>query len=143
MATINAVVQFLVPPPKYHVQQLVPGVRLAREAKLAGLFAIERFWIGGEAHLTADEALEILLSNCEDAYGFPPYHAIKGFLYESNGQDLLAVEREIVAQALHGLPATLICSKDLDWWRRILAFVGENVGVHFQEPARAISKSRV
>ena len=26
-ATINAVVQLLVPPPKYHVERLVPGVR--------------------------------------------------------------------------------------------------------------------
>ena len=35
-ATINALVQLLVPPPKYHVERLVPGVEVAPEAHLAG-----------------------------------------------------------------------------------------------------------
>ncbi|MBX6342296.1 MAG: GtrA family protein, partial [Thermomicrobiaceae bacterium] len=38
VATINAVTQWLVPPPKYPVQRLVPQVRVAPEAWLAGLF---------------------------------------------------------------------------------------------------------
>jgi len=140
MATINAVVQFLVPPPKYHVQQLVPGVKLTREAKLAGMLVIERFWTAGEAHLNDDEALDILLSNCEDAYGFPPYPAIKSFLYGSRGQDLQVVERQIIAQSLRGLPAIVLTSKDLDWWRRIPAFVDKDVAVHFRQMGKAISK---
>ena len=44
-ATINAVVQMLVPPPKYHVERLVPGVEVAPEAHLAGMVVIQR---GGE-----------------------------------------------------------------------------------------------
>ena len=35
-ATINAVVQMIVPPPKYHVERLVPGVEVAPEARLDG-----------------------------------------------------------------------------------------------------------
>ncbi len=27
------------------------------------------------------EAMEVLLKNCEDAYGFPPYDDVKEFLY--------------------------------------------------------------
>jgi dolichol-phosphate mannosyltransferase len=117
-ATINALVQLLVPPPKYHVERLVPGVAVAPEARLAGMVVIQRGGLG-DVVLSKDEALETLMSNCEDAYGFPPYSAIEGSLRRRNGHDLKQVEREIVASALSGLPATLLRSETMDWWRRL------------------------
>ncbi len=118
MATINAVVQWLVPPPKYHVQRLVPGVRVAREARLCGMYVIER---GGDGivELREREALELLLSNCEDAYGFPPYPVIKGHLYGEGEGDLRGTERQIISSALSGLPASLIRSSRMAWFERI------------------------
>ena len=91
-ATINALVQLLVPPPKYHVERLVPGVEVAPEAHLTGMVVIQRGGLGGLA-LDEHEALETLMSNCEDAYGFPPYSAIEGSLRRRNGSDLKDVER--------------------------------------------------
>lgn len=121
-ATINAIVQMIVPPPKYHVERLVPGVEVVPEARLAGLVVIQR---GGEgsAHLNEHEALESLMRNCEDAYGFPPYPAIEASLRSQNGRDLGQVERTIVASALAGLPATVMRSETMDWWRRVPAVV--------------------
>jgi hypothetical protein len=124
MATVNALVQMLIPPPKYSIQRLVPGVKMTTKAKLAGLFIIER----GEDQdvmLESAEAIEILLSNCEDAYGFPPYGAIKEFLYMANGKDLRLVEQAIIRKALGDLPANLIRSSHLEWWRRIPLFVND------------------
>jgi hypothetical protein len=124
MATINALVQLLIPPPKYPVQRLIPGVKMTSKAKLAGLFIIER----GEDQdvmLESAEAIEILLENCEDAYGFPPYGAIKEFLYLSHGKDLRPVEQAIIRKALGRLPANLIRSSHLEWWRRIPLFVND------------------
>ena len=117
-ATINAVVQILVPPPKYHVERLVPHVEIAPEAQLAGMVVIER---GGEGTAVLDEraALEALMQNCEDAYGFPPYAALEGSLRRRNGTDLKQVERAIVASALSGLPAAVMRSETMDWWRRV------------------------
>ena len=117
-ATINAVVQMLVPPPKYHVERLVPDVEVAPEAQLAGMVVIER---GGEGTALLDEraALNTLMRNCEDAYGFPPYAAIEGSLRRRNGHDLKEVERTIVADALSGLPAAVMRSESMDWWRRV------------------------
>jgi dolichol-phosphate mannosyltransferase len=117
-ATINAVIQMIVPPPKYHVERLVPGVALAPEARLTGMVVIQR---GGEGAVALDdsEALEILLRNCEDAYGFPPYPAIEESLRRRNGADLKDVERDIIASALSGLPATVMRSETMDWWRRV------------------------
>ncbi len=117
-ATINALIQMLVPPPKYHVERLVPDVEVAPEARLAGMVVIQR---GGEgtADLERREALDTLMRNCEDAYGFPPYAAIEGPLRRRNGTDLKEVERTIVARALRDVPAIVIRSETMDWWRRL------------------------
>jgi dolichol-phosphate mannosyltransferase len=117
-ATINALVQLLVPPPKYHVERLVPGVSVAPEAQLAGMVVIQRGGLG-EVVLDDDEALDTLMSNCEDAYGFPPYSEIEGSLRRRNGSDLQHVERAIVASALSGLPTSLLRSETMDWWCRL------------------------
>jgi len=122
MATTNAVVQFLVPPPKYHVQRLVPGVKLANEARLAGLIVIER-GDDGEVRLSDQEALDILMANSEDSYGFPPYDSIKDFLYSSERGDLRPVEQATVASALKGKSATLLRSSTRNWWQRVPALV--------------------
>ena len=118
VATINTLVQLLVPPPKYHVQQLVPHARVTNEAQLNGLIIIER---GGDEDVSLEnkEGLDMLLANCEDAYGFPPYETIKTFLHSAHAQDLPAIEREIIGQSLHNLPTTLLRSSSMDWSRRI------------------------
>ena len=122
-ATINAITQILVPPPKYHVDRLVPGVRLASEARVDGLVVIER---GGEGEvpLASEEALAILLENCEDAYGFPPYRDIEHFLHSRDGARLQEVERETIAQALQGVEATRLRSETMDWWARLDRVLG-------------------
>jgi hypothetical protein len=122
VATVNTIVQLLVPPPKYHVQQLVPHARVMREARLAGLIVIER-GADGDVNLAHQEGLDILLANCEDAYGFPPYETIRSVLHNTNAVDLRAVERGIIEQALDGLPATLLRSSKMDWSYRIPALV--------------------
>jgi len=122
VATINTLVQFLVPPPKYPVQRLVPTVKMARGAKLAGMFIIQR---GGQGNTVLEhaEAMEILMTNCEDAYGFPPYPVIKSFLHGSDEHDLRAEEAAIIAAAFEGCPTTLLRSTTMDWAERIAALV--------------------
>ena len=115
-ATINLLVQALVPPPKYFVERLVPGVARTAEAKLAGMVVIQRDGDGAEV-LDAQEALETLMANSADAFGFPPYSYIEGFLNNGNGRDLRVAERDIVAGALNGVRTTLLRSRTMDWWR--------------------------
>ncbi|NJD58344.1 MAG: glycosyltransferase family 2 protein [Anaerolineae bacterium] len=125
-ATINMLMQIVVPPPKYFVEKLLPAVKLQKEANFAGMFIIER---NGEGTKTINnkEALEILLSNCEDAYGFPPYNDLKEFLYHRNGVDLRKIEQNIIRQSFAGLAATVVQSKKLDWWCLIPSFIDEKV----------------
>jgi len=118
VATTNTLVQLVIPPPKYPVQRLVPGVEVAPGGSVTAMFVIQRGGEGDEL-LPEDDALDILLRNCEDAYGFPPYHVLEEFLLASTGQDLRAVERAIMAAALEGRPSTLLRSTTLDWATRI------------------------
>ena len=118
MATVNTITQMLVPPPKYSVTRLIPGVRVVREARLAGLVVIER-GPDAEVAMTPAEATGVLLENCDDAYGFPPYPAIKRFLYGTPSGDLRPAERSTVAAALSTLPAVTLRSSTRDWWQRL------------------------
>ncbi len=125
-ATINMFLQMVVPPPKYFVHKLLPNVKLTHSAHVAAMFIIER---GGDGSSSIDnkDALEILLSNCEDAYGFPPYNDLKEFLYRHNGVDLRSIEQGIIRQAFGGLPATVVKSKNLNWWCLIPNFIDEHM----------------
>jgi glycosyltransferase involved in cell wall biosynthesis len=122
-ATINAAVQWIVPPPKYGVERLVPGVSLASHAWLESFVVIERGGLGERA-LDHDEAVSVLVENSDDAYDFPPYPAIEHFLHSGNGRDLRALERQIVDAALAGVPAHVLRSETMDWWQRIPNMIG-------------------
>jgi hypothetical protein len=122
-ATINAAVQWIVPPPKYGVERLVPGVSLASHAWLESFVVIERGGLGEQA-LDHDEAVSVLVENSDDAYDFPPYPAIEHFLHSGNGRDLRAIERQIVDAALAGVPAHVLRSETMDWWQRIPNMIG-------------------
>jgi dolichol-phosphate mannosyltransferase len=125
-ATINMFVQMIIPPPKYYVQKLIPNVKRVNAAKLTRMFIIER----GVEEITAignDEAINTLLRNCDDAYGFPPYEKLKEFLFCADGTDLREKEQSLIRQAVYGLPAVRIGSKNLEWWCRIPRYVDEKV----------------
>jgi dolichol-phosphate mannosyltransferase len=142
-ATINMMMQMVVPPPKYFVNKLLPSVKLRQNANFSGMFIIERGGDGTTA-ITNEEALQILLSNCEDAYGFPPYNDLKDFLYHYNGVDLRSIEQGIIRQAFGGLPATVVRSKKLDWWCLIPTFIDDHVASDCVcEDERLVNPSRL
>jgi dolichol-phosphate mannosyltransferase len=135
-ATINALVQLVVPPPKFQVDRLVPHVAIVPEAQIAGMAIIQREGDEGAELLDPEEALDILLSNCEDAYGFPPYPVIQQWLHSRNGKDLRSIEREIVTAALEGTPAQLLRSRDRNWYRMFPAMIDRAVGIASAPPRR-------
>ena len=118
VASINALIQLIVPPPKYHVERLVRGVQSATAANVAGMFVIQRGGTGDEA-LDRDDSLSTLLSNCDDAFGFPPYASLERLLLAIADDDLRAAERDIIASALDGVQVRLMRSDTLDWATRI------------------------
>jgi hypothetical protein len=119
-ATLNAIVQWMIPPPKYTINQLIPNATIARTAQLAHALVIER-GPDSEGFLNHNEIVHTLSMNAEDAYGFPPYPRIGNQMYLWNGQDLHTQEREIIEQALQGCHARIVRSSNFRWWQAIPA----------------------
>ena len=117
-ATMNAIVQWMVPPPKYMVHRLIPKVTYVDEAKLAGAVIIER---GPEFQefLVHEQAVDTFVKNAEDAYGFPPYPILADSLSKWEEHDLHPDEQAIVAQALKGIPTIRLRDPKFNWWQRL------------------------
>src|SRR5215213_3608699 len=117
-ATMNAIVQWIVPPPKYMVHRLIPKVTYANQATLARAVIIER----GEEFVEAlhhEQAVETFVHNAEDAYGFPPYPILADALSRWNGQDLHPQEQAIVETALRRVHAVRLRDPKFNWWQRL------------------------
>ena len=114
VASLNAFVQRLVPPPKYHVEKLVPGVKVTEHATIGNLFIIQR-GDDDQHELELSSALETLLENCEDAYGFPPYSSLETALTGRSDISLPDEERRIIASAFGRSRARLITSSHMGW----------------------------
>jgi putative flippase GtrA len=69
--TINSAVQFMVPPPKHRIEDLFECA-VGGRAPIRNIVLMER---GSELleSVALDEAVERLIENTDDAYGFPPF----------------------------------------------------------------------
>jgi len=100
--SVNSIVQMIVPPPKYHINSLF-DCEVGGEAPIEHVFLLER----GEAlqeEMSLEAAVDLLIENTDDAYGFPPFASFAPHL-RIEGDDyptLRAKERAILASALAG-----------------------------------------
>jgi putative flippase GtrA len=126
-ATMNAIVQMLVPPPKYMVHRLIPKASYANVATLARAVIIER----GDEYVEAlhhEQAVETFVRNAEDAYGFPPYPILADSLSKWNGENLHPQEQAIVDQALRRIPTVRLRDPKFNWWQRIPTVTNLSIG---------------
>ncbi len=117
--TINAWAQRILPPPKYDVYRLVKCTT-AKAVSVSEVFIIER----GIAHhslVPLAQAVDEMLANTEDAYGFPPYRYIAPWLSINgqNAQALLRKERGILESAMTGVLIHRLGSPDFSWAKDI------------------------
>ncbi|HSK88896.1 MAG TPA: hypothetical protein VK880_11085, partial [Anaerolineales bacterium] len=130
-ATMNAIVQMLVPPPKYMVHRLIPKVTYTDQAKLKGAVIIER---GPEFEevLRHDQAVETFVNNAEDAYGFPPYPILADSLSRWEENDLHPYEQAIVAEALKGIRTIRLRDPQFNWWQKLPVIARDASGAALQ-----------
>jgi glycosyltransferase involved in cell wall biosynthesis len=116
---LNAFTQYVVPPPKYEVDRLVPCEKTL-SVLVQDLFIIERNE-HALSELDASTLIDELIANTDDAYGFPPFRyfapalVVDGMGYE----ELRAEERKILASALSGVRARRLATPDFTWADRI------------------------
>jgi dolichol-phosphate mannosyltransferase len=114
VATMSALVQMAVPPPKFHVDRLIPEAELVTSLDLDRLVVIER----GDAllrELDEDTAFEILSDNTEDAYGFPPYPRIESSFTDGYIDAERAIRRKVIGR----VEAVLLRTPDRNWFERL------------------------
>jgi putative flippase GtrA len=122
---INAGVQLVVPPPKYAIDDLI-ACPIGDQVSPTHLFLIERGAPKVVEEVSVEEAVDELLQNSDDAYGFPPYTELAPRL-EFDGQDyshMLATERAILTSSLQSVTCVRMRSADFDWDELIEGYVG-------------------
>jgi hypothetical protein len=123
---INALTQMLVPPPKYTVDRLVP-CQLTDATRVRELFIIER---GSPrlADLDKREALTQLLTNTDDAYGFPPFRYLAPAISigSRDYHELRMAERNILAGFLANVRVRTLASDSFGWADEIPRLVTAN-----------------
>src|SRR6266508_2515588 len=126
-ATMNAIVQMIVPPPKYMVHRLIPKATYANHATLTRAVIIER----GDEFVEAlhhEQAVDTFVKNAEDAYGFPPYPILADSLSRWNGQDLHPEEQAIVDKALETIPTVRLRDPKFNWWQKLPIATNLSIG---------------
>jgi glycosyltransferase involved in cell wall biosynthesis len=112
---INSLTQMAVPPPKYNVDRLVP-CRTKASTQVHDLFLIER---GPDriSNVTTEEAVDELMVNTADAYGFPPFQYLAPAIVLGDGDyaELQRKERKVLASAMSTMPVRRIASDSFGW----------------------------
>jgi dolichol-phosphate mannosyltransferase len=112
---VNALTQFMVPPPKFTVDRLLPCTILP-ETSVSELFIISRGPFGA-GELSLDDSMQTLLANTEDAYQFPPFRQLAPSVVigDDDHNQLRRREREILTTALQGIRRRWISTPDFSW----------------------------
>jgi hypothetical protein len=142
--TINSAVQFLVPPPKHRIDDLFECA-VGGRAPIRNVVLMER---GSEVlePVSLDAAVEKLLENTDDAYGFPPF-ALFAPKIRIGGDDYAALRRkeaELLRSAIANAARWHLRVEGHEWADRLPAIIDRPplvpVGPGFTEtPVPALS----
>ena len=140
--TLNALTQYVVPPPKYTVDRLVP-CQMAKTTRIEQLFVIERNEVRLE-DIDPSGLLDELIANTDDAYGFPPFRyfapalVVDGLSYD----ELRIEERRILEGAMRGIYARRLATPDFTWADHIPSLLrGEPMATRHRFPKTVLPES--
>ena len=131
VATMNAITQIIVPPPKFFIEELLPQAEVKSSLKLTHMIVIER----GEALLEPLDlagATTILFANTEDAYGFPPYPHVGQALAGESGFAEAIIHRTFLKR----IDSMRLRTPDRNWYEQLPALVANGVG-HYNGNGRS------
>jgi dolichol-phosphate mannosyltransferase len=113
--SINAITQAVIPPPKYAIDSLVP-CEIGLSTRVERLFLIAR-GPHEDQRVGKAKALDALVENTDDAYGFPPFKTVAPVI-NLGGEDYMALrrrERSIVQRMLEGVRVQRMIRDDFSW----------------------------
>jgi hypothetical protein len=112
---VNALTQYLVPPPKYTVDRLLP-CEILQQVAATELFVISR-GPHGAGEMDRSQAMRTLLANTEDAYQFPPFRQLAPSVVIGGADhaELRRKERAILDAALKRIRCRWVSTPDFSW----------------------------
>jgi dolichol-phosphate mannosyltransferase len=124
--SVNSVVQWLVPPPKYHIASLL-NCDLAERAPIGHVFIMER----GEPiqqRLTPSKAIPTLIENTDDAYGFPPFATFAPHLRigDDDYEALRRKEEALLRRAVSGAAIWRVRVPGHEWAEMLPSLIDRN-----------------
>ncbi len=140
--TMNALTQAVVPPPKFDADRLVE-CDVIRRVAVDNMFIIERAPHALE-DVSHEQAMDELIENTDDAYGFPPFRylapsfVIGGMSYDQ----LREKEREILAKAISSIRVRRMGRDDYTWADGIVSLITSEQSatiIDLREPAENAS----
>ncbi len=141
--SINSALQIVVPPPKYHITSLL-AAQITSEAPIDNVFLMERGEPVVQERVELEAAIDQLIDNTDDAYGFPPFATLAPTLVIGGRdyQQLRARERELLTQAMQNATIWRLRVRGHEWGEllpRLIAEgrVGGSVGIPI-EPDRRV-----
>ncbi|MCA9933311.1 MAG: glycosyltransferase [Anaerolineales bacterium] len=147
VATLNLVLQRLVPPPKAPVTALLPDVEICSRAHLSR-FVILETGEGGAEEVTGETAVAFWQQQSRQETGFAPYHYLVEQLFARAEDSLTTREQQILAAAMSERRAQRVRSKPYTWQQHLGSGADDGrmpktpqvpVGVHWQ-PVGATEK---
>ena len=136
---MNSYTQRLVPPPKYTAGRLVP-CETVPSVHVSDLFIIERGH-DGLADVPLEDAVDELIQNTDDAYGFPPFADFAPLLNVAgmSYSQLRDQERLILEKVLSsGIRVRRLGSNSFGWADQIPDLLSAAPSRHPADPDRAI-----
>ena len=142
--SVNSIVQMLVPPPKYHINSLF-DCEVGGEAPIQHVILLER----GESvkeEMGLEAAVDQLIENTDDAYGFPPFATFAPHL-RINGDDYATLrrkERDIVTSALANAKTWKLRVPGHEWADVLPSIIeGHTGGVLIPLPIERIAEAQI
>ena len=134
---VNALTQYLVPPPKYTVDRLL-SCDIVPDTTIGQMFVISR-GAHGIGELDRCAAMRTLLANTEDAYQFPPFRQLAPsvVIAGSDHAELRRREQQILRSALANIRCRWISTPDFSWADEIPRILAEDG----PEPVRQLSSA--
>jgi 4-amino-4-deoxy-L-arabinose transferase-like glycosyltransferase/putative flippase GtrA len=127
--SINSALQIVVPPPKYHITSLLPA-QITAEAPIDNVFLMERGEPVVQERVDLGAAIDQLIDNTDDAYGFPPFATLAP-TFVIGGRDyqqLRARERELLTQAMANATIWRLRVRGHEWGELLPRLIAEGRG---------------
>ena len=127
--SINSALQIMVPPPKYHITSLLQA-QITAEAPIDNVFLMERGEPVVQERVALEAAIDQLIDNTDDAYGFPPFATLAPTLVIGGRdyQQLRARERELLTQAMQNATIWRLRVRGHEWGELLPRLIAEGRG---------------